>query len=119
MFCVTIGKSFERLLMIKDERRTYTRLPLTKEEKVEALYLYEQYSKKGMEADIINMSNGGFCISIAKSLVSKQLNRLDVIKVVIPVSKGLPGIPTLGEVRWVTSKDNGVEKYIIGIRFVI
>ena len=66
-----------------------------------------------VEAEIFNISNGGCCLR-----VSRLLENLDIIKIMIPLSNNLPRIPTLGEVRWVRPDTSSNEGYTVGMRFI-
>ncbi|MCI0528170.1 MAG: PilZ domain-containing protein [Nitrospira sp.] len=68
---------------------------------------------KRLSGSLINISNGGICITTRRRL-SKDM----VLKVNLPVSEISPAAPTLAQVMWVMSNTKRRE-YRTGLRFII
>ncbi len=100
--------------MIKLENRSQIRVSFQDDLRESSVILHDPTVLNGyLEGEMINISNDGFCVSIAS-----PLKRLIVVKVMIPLFEGFPRIPTMAEVRWIKPFSNGENIYSVGMRFI-
>lgn len=63
------------------------------------------------EGEMLNVSSGGLCCSI-----TGPLEEFSIVRVLIPLSKDLPQVPMLGQVRWIKANH---KSYVVGMRFIV
>jgi len=109
--------SFKVLLVKKSEskeRRSFRRYPTTSRGKINIQVMHSLFSsKKDLEGSLINISNGGMCISLQASLKLKQ-----VAIISLPFLHGKTEIPTLGEIHWLRKISREKKEILVGIRFL-
>lgn len=70
-------------------------------------------SKKKLEGSLVNISNGGMCLSLKTPLRPKQ-----VAIISLPFLHGKTEIPTLGEIHWFSRKSGDKKDVRVGIHFL-